>query len=157
MKINGRKIHGANVEYVVLPRPDGDLVFKATAILDKDTFHKLCPDPEPPKKMLPGGKTVDDYSDSDYLESVAVKKKRSWSFTFLETYKYTEGLEWETVDLNSPDTWDNFEKELRDSGITEGELARLYNAMLSVNGLDQEKLDEARDRFLRTLSQAQEK
>ena len=49
MKLAGRKIEGANVEYIVLPRGDGEpLVLKAQAILDYSPFDMLCPPPRPP-------------------------------------------------------------------------------------------------------------
>ncbi len=151
MKINGKKIQGANKEYVVIPRPDGDLVFVASAVLDMKEFKRLCPDPVPGKKQLPGGKIVEDFKDPEYLEALKTFQDKRWAYLFLKSYENSPGLEWETVQLSDPNTWLNFEKELEEADFTNSEIQLLTIGMTAANSLNQAKIDEAKARFLAGL------
>lgn len=148
MKIHGRKIQGPNVEYIVFPRPDGDVIFKAQAVLDTKRFDELVPKPKPGKKVVPGKGTIDDFDCVHYKSEVEQYSKKRWAFLVLESLKETDGLEWETVDHNNPNTWPNWEQELKDSGFTETEIQYLQVGISTANSLNQEKLEEARKRFL---------
>jgi hypothetical protein len=56
MKIGGKKIqHGPATEIIVFPRENGeDLAFRATAMLDKTEFDKICTSHKPPKMRVKG-------------------------------------------------------------------------------------------------------
>lgn len=156
MKMFGKKVEGANIEHVVIPRHTGDLVFKATAVLDMDEFKKLCPDPKPGKKMMPGGKVVDDFKDPEYLEELKQYQDKRWAYLFLKSYQDSPGLEWETVDINDPTTWLNYEKELEEAKFTASEVQLLVIGMTTANSLNQTKIDEAKARFLAGLAHSNE-
>lgn len=156
MKLHGKKIEGANVEYVVIPRQSGDLVFKATAVLDMSKFDELCPTPKPGKKVIQGGRVVDDFQDKDYLIELEQYGEKRWAFLILETFRHTEGLEWETVNYDDPNTWLNYEAELRNAGFTKSEITLLVTGMTNANSLNQAKIDEAKNRFLVSLTQTKE-
>jgi len=150
MKMSGRKIQGPNEEILVLPRPDGDLVFKAKAVLDYTVFDSLVPQPKPPKMRKRGvSELVEDNKDKNYLEELQNWSTKRMDFMILESLRTgTPELEWETVDSNNPDTWKNYEKELREAGFTPVEINLLNATCITANSLSQSKLDEARDRFL---------
>lgn len=149
MKINGKKIEGANIEIVVLPRGNGDdLVFKAAAVLDSSDFDKLCPRPITPSIMKKGGVTVQNVEDPVFKQSLLNYGKLRMSWMILQSLRATEGLEWEIVDYSDPGTWNLYEKELRDAGLVEMEITRLITAVMTANALNDEKINEARDRFL---------
>ena len=157
MKMNGQTVSGPNIAYAVIPRHYGDLVFKAQAILDMEEFKKLVPEPLPGKKMLPGGKVVEDRDDKAFRSSVGRYADLRYAFIFLKSLSATEGIEWETIKLSEPDTWLNWEKELKDSGLSEPEIVQIQMAVAEANGLSQAKMDEARDRFLASLAEVQPK
>lgn len=153
MKINGRKLSGANVEWVIIPRSDGDLVFKATAVLDASRFDTLCKEPKAPLVSKPGKKPERDFNDPEYKDELETYGRKRWAFIFLETFRYSDGLEWETVNYDDPNTWLNYESELKEAGFTNSECQLLYKGMAVANNLNQEKIEEARNRFLASLIQ----
>ncbi len=149
MKIQGKKIEGRNVSVIVIPRESADdIVFKAEAVLDMEPFEKLCPVPDPPKKMLPGGRSVTNPKSKGYLKEVTRHSEKRLTYIVLMSLQATEGLEWETVDLSDHTTWENFRKELRDSGFSNVEVNRIIGECIDVNALSDEKIDAARERFL---------
>lgn len=147
MKLKGRAISGPNYAILVIPRPDGDLVFKAQAIRDLTDFEKLCPDPKAPMKMVPGGRKIPDLQDADYLNEINTKAKKQSAYTVLESLKPSE-IEWDTVDIQNPDTWLNWEEDLKNAGLNYVEIQRIMYLVLEANSLDEDKLEEARARFV---------
>jgi hypothetical protein len=149
MKYKGKKLSGPNVETVVIPRGNGeDLVFTCQAVLDYTRFRALVPDPKPGKKMLPGGKIVDDTEDRGFLAQQEQWAKLHFAYTVIESLKSTNDMEWETVKLDDPSTWLNWDKEFSDAGFTLAEQNMIAAGIAAANGLSQDKIDEARNRFL---------
>ena len=149
MKIKGKKIEGANETIIVIPRGSSDdIILKAQAVLDMDDFEKLCPAPEAPKKMLPGGKKVVNTRSKGYLKEVERHSEKRLTYIVLMSLQATEGLEWETVDLGDHTTWGNFRKELQDAGFSNVEVNRIIGECVNVNALNDDKIEEARARFL---------
>lgn len=149
MKYKGKKLSGPNVETIVIPRGNGeDIVFTCQAVLDYTRFRALVPDPKPGKKMLPGNKIVDDLEDKGFLAQQAEWAKLHFAYTVIESLKPTEDMEWETIDPNVPSTWLNWDKELTEAGFTMAEQNMIASGIAAANGLSQEKINEARERFL---------
>lgn len=151
MKINGREISGLHYEYVVIPRHDGDIVFKLQAIPNMDEFKKLCPEPQPPRVMVPGGDKRVDLDDAAYKAAVAMYGEQRYAYMVIKSLEATEGLEWDTVKITDPNTWTNWSNDLRNAGFTNPEINLIQLGMATANSMNQEKLDEARNRFLLTL------
>ena len=147
MKYFGRKIQGPNEEIIVIPRADGDIILKAIAIKNYDRFNELVKPPAPPK-VLKKGQKVDDFDNPAYKLSLTQFGEKRYAFLILETLRHSEGLEWETVDLNNPETWLNWDKELSDSGFSQNEIRLITTGVLVANTLDETKVEEARQRFL---------
>lgn len=148
MKIHGKKIEGPNEEIIPIPRSSGDIIFKASAVLDYEPFEKLCPVPKAPEVLKPGGAKYYDVEDKKYLEEINKWSRLKTSWMILQSLKATDGLEWESVDMSKPETWDNLESELESSGFTPIEISKIINGVISANGLDDQKMEEARKRFL---------
>jgi len=148
MKINGRKLEGPNVEILVLPRSDGDIVFKAQAVLDNTPFEKLCPQPKPPTMIKRGVGLVEDVESPVYKTELKNYATRRIEWLILESLKATEGLEWDTVNMSDSSTWKNYEKDLKNAGFGQYEINRIEQLVLDVNCLNESKMDEARKRFL---------
>lgn len=148
MKINGRKFDGPNIEVVVIPRQSGEIVFKAQAVLDYTDCDKLNPMPQPPKALLPGGAVRENVEDPNYKKGVDEWATRRFYWMFITSLRATEGLEWETVKMDDPSTWENYRTEMQTAGFTPGEIGRIELCVTDACGLNQDKIDEATKRFL---------
>ncbi|MEK0324896.1 MAG: hypothetical protein QQN63_04250 [Nitrosopumilus sp.] len=148
MKIHGRTFSGPDVVPVVIPRSDGDVVFMCQAVLTFDDFEALCPVPEPPQILKPGNVRSSDPSDSKYLEALDAWGLKRTNWMILKSLEATDGLEWEQINMSDPETWDKFRTELSDCGFTIGEIGRLVQGVTEACGLNQERIDEATQRFL---------
>lgn len=156
MKIHGKSLSGPNIEVVVFPRPSGDVVFKAQAVLEYEEFTKLNPQPEPPKVMRRGGAVSADVTDKKYVEAHNAWAESRTHYMILKSLEATEGLEWETVVMADPETWPLYQQELTDAGFTAPDIARIVNCVVDACGLNQKKIDEATARFLAGQGQEQE-
>jgi len=156
MKLKGKR-PGVHVELIVLPREDGDLVFRIRALESFEEFENLCPPPKPPAKILPGGKRVEDPTDSAYLDLC-----QEWGtkrFAYMVIKGLTDGtpdLEWETVKLSDNTTWPKFREELIQSGLCDTEVNRLVSATMVANCLSERAIEEARKRFLASVQAPEE-
>lgn len=149
MKIAGKKVFGSYVETVVLPRPDGNLVFKAKAITSFDAFEQLCPEPKPPVIVYAGtNKEVANIEDPGYLKQFNDWHEFKTHWMILESLKATDDLQWDTVDAGDHTTWKNYSDEMTAAGITFAEQGRIVEIVSIANGLDQSKIDEATESFL---------
>lgn len=150
MKLFGQKPSGPNVSTLVIPREKYDIVIVAQAVLDDEPFKVLCPRPTAPKVMKPGGTWQDDTTDKDYLKNINNWATQKTNWMMIESLKATpkETLEWERVDYNSPSTWGEWQKELEEAYFTAYEIAKIVNLIYEANGLNQDVLDQARNRFL---------
>lgn len=157
MKLFGHAIAGPNVEHLVLPRKEYDIVITAQAILDDKPFDLLCPKPKPPKAQRPGvngSNWSDDLTDEHFLKAVNRYSEQRTAWTILQSLSATpkEMMEWETVKLEDPGTWTKWQNELKSAYFTDSEIIAIMQLVWSVNGMSQEKLDEARKRFLAGLA-----
>lgn len=154
MKFAGKKI--VKNQYV-LPIIRGEVTqyIVLNAVSDPDLFEKICPEPQPQgSSRKPGEASVPDYSAKSYVDARNEWSKQRWRWLLLEGLKATPELEFETVDIANPDTWKNIEDEFKESGMTKGEYIELIQAVYMVNGLDEDKVKEARESFFRTVSEA---
>ena len=159
MKIGGKKISGPNVTTVVFPRGDNDedtLVFKIQAVLDMKDFEELCPLPEPPTIVKKDQSKSKDFNDAKYLAKIAKHNSLRFTYTVLKSLMATPGLEWETVKMNEPSTWENYDQDLKDAGISQAERNHLLMAVLDTNSVSEDRLKEARDHFLRSQAKRAE-
>lgn len=155
MKIHGKKIEGPNIEIIPIPRAMGeDIIFKAQAVLDMGPFESMCPTPVPPMKKLASGENIPNLQDKGYLRSIENLATKRLAWIVLTSLQATEDLEWETVDLSDHNTWGLFRKELRDSGFSDIEINRIVAGCISANALNDDKIEAARERFLRTAQEA---
>ena len=148
MRMHGQEIKGPNVETVVIPRHYGDVVFQARAVLSYKGFDEICPRPKPPMIVKPGKQPEMDPTDKDYLEALSQFSEQRFAWLILDSLSATEGLTWDTVNMADPKTWLNYRTELEASGFADPEIARIIGAVMAANGLDESKVEEARQRFL---------
>lgn len=155
MKIGGIETSTLPVEEVlVLPRGDENLIFRATGMKDMETFKRLCPEPEPPKKLMKGGVTVADVEDKGYKEALTNFHKYRMAYIVVNSLIPSQ-IEWDTVNVNDPASWTNWDVDLKKAGLSEFECSRVLGLVLEANCLDETKLRKAREVFLRGTPEAQ--
>lgn len=148
MKMYGKKLSGPEVEVLVIPRKSGDLVFRAQSVLDYSAFEAICPLPTPPEVMRPGGARSKNVEHPDFIKALDDWAEKRTHWMILKSLEATTELEWETIKMDDPSTWSNYEKELKGAGLSNLELTRILSLVTGVCGLDQKKIDEATERFL---------
>lgn len=153
MKIGGVELNGPNEEVLVLPRLSGNIVIRARAVSDLSEFEKLVPEPTPPGKLTKDG-WVPQVDDETYQKKVEHYSTQKFAYIVLKSLEPSE-IEWEGVDLANPQTWKNWTTELMAAGISAIEVNRITACVMQANALDERKLKEAREVFLRGLAEAQ--
>ena len=148
MKINGKEIVKQGIETIVFPRRGNDLVFKAKPVTDFTSFDKLCPRPKAPTKVIPGPQTIEDVESPVYKQELQTWAEKRTAWMLKESLSATEGLTWDTINPSDSNTWMNFNTELLDSGLSGIELTKLYDIIMIACGLNQDKIEEATNRFL---------
>ena len=135
MKIHGKKIQTLNTEVVVIPRSNGEeYVFRAQAVLDFSEFEELAPPPKPKIRTYPDGRKEASPDDNfkDRLEEWQILRLH---WMVLKSLEATDGLEWESVDMTKPDTFENYEKELVSAGFTHAEVNMIVKVVTEANSL----------------------
>jgi len=146
MKIDGMEVNGPNEEILVIPRKDNDIVFKAIGVQSYEEFDALVSAPKAPGKRTKDGFKLD-LKDPTYREQSDLFGKKRFAYTILVSLE-PSNIEWETVKMEDPNTWLNWEQELRAAGFNEIEVQRIQHLVLEANCLSEDKLKEARERFL---------
>lgn len=158
MKINGEKA-GLYETVVVIPRGDKRIVFKLKAVEKPDDYEKVCPRPIPPNKTIPGGpkgRIVPNFDDPGYKEQFRAWVSGQYNWIYIQTLRETEGLVWEQVKLDDPATFDKWQDELIEFGLSSPEANILFDRIREVNGLSEAKLEQERERFLSEQQQGQD-
>lgn len=152
MKFQGKKIDGPKPEFIVIPRGENiedAVIFKAEAVLDYAEFNQLCPEPKPPTIMYRDGRKVLDTNDPKFKQSIDRHAERRMAWMVLKSLRNTPDLEWETVDYNNPETWMNYRKELEET-FTQYECTLIIGGVMSANSMNEERMKQARETFLRS-------
>ncbi len=147
MKLRGTKLEERAVIPVVFERPSGSIVFTLSAVLNTSDFDKIYPEPKPPKAIKKGIEFLN-VKDPRYVAACEQRAIASTAWLVMETLKATPELEWEKVKIDDPNTWHLWKDELIESGFSAGEISYLIGKISEVNGLDEKRLDAARESFL---------
>jgi hypothetical protein len=133
-------------EVLVFPKGDQQLVFRATGLGSLEDFERLCPEPVPPMKLTKEGK-VADTEDKDYVAAISGHQKLRSAYLIVNSLRPSE-IEWDTVKLDAPATWANWDKDLKNAGLSQIECNRIQSLVWEANCLDEKKLQKARELFL---------
>jgi hypothetical protein len=150
MRIKGQKVEGLNREIIAIPRGEGkqDIILIAEAIVDYNEFNALCPLPKPPNKIQRGVGPVPDLKNKIYLSQIENYSKQKTNYMLIRSLMATPDFEWESCKLEDPVTWNNVENELSNSGFSEFEVQKIISGVMIANGLNEARVEEARERFL---------
>lgn len=145
MKISGVEPSGPSEEVLVLPRANGDIVFKARAVTDMTAFNNQCPPPKAPGRLVAGGKWEANVDAPAYREQLEKHAELRMGYIVINSL---QDIEWDTVDIDQPSTWSNWMQDLKSAGFSDTEVNRVLVLCLQANCLDEAKLKEAREAFL---------
>jgi len=146
MRINGVEVSGPNEEILVLPRKDQNIVFRAVAIPSFEEFEAQVPTPKAPGIRTKDGFKLDE-KDPTYRQQKAVYSEKKIAYMVVRSLE-PSNIEWETVNIDKPNTWLNWSEELKNAGFSEIEIGRIQNLVLQANSLDESKIEAARKDFL---------
>lgn len=135
-----------NEVVLVLPRGEDQIVFRAIGLKDMDDFDALCPQPKPPGKLTKDG-WVANNTDPTYQQVQEVWTKKRLGFIVTRSLEPSD-IEWDVVKLDDQRTWDKWEQDLHDGGLTQVECNRVLALVMEANALDEAKLQKAREVFL---------
>ena len=153
MKIQGRDTVAPSNILLVFPREDENgeeyfIHFEAKMVTDYDVFDNLYPQPNPPVVTKKDGSEQFLVTDPEYLKAENAWGMARTRWMILESLSVTEDLEWSTVEENDPETWGNYHDELIAAGFQPIEVTKIIQAALDANVITDEKLIEAKQRFL---------
>lgn len=160
MKLNGQVVKGRNRVVIAIPRPtreEGDLIFIAEAVEGYGPFERLVKEPKPPAKVKPDKTTIYDYNDQSYIIQLGLYNKKRIGWLILESLKATPGLEWDTVNMADPETYPNWERELKAADLNQFEVNRVLNGVFEANCLNEGLVQAARESFLRGMEEERRK
>jgi hypothetical protein len=136
-----------NEVVLVLPRGEQTIVFRAKGLPDMAEFDAKCPVPKPPGKFTKDGWVAND-SDPTYQQVISAWGKKRLGYLVTRSLE-PSAIEWDTVKMDDPRTWANWEKDLVEGGLTQVEANRVLALVMEANALDETKLQKAREVFLR--------
>lgn len=140
---------------LVLPRDNGDdIIITARAVLSMEEFDLYCPAPKPKKAFVKGKGNIDLVEDPAYKQELATYGEKRFAFMALKSLEPSD-IEWQTVQVDKPSTWLNWTEELKEAGLSDSEVNRIIVCVMQANSLDERKLTEAREAFLRGLEEAE--
>lgn len=147
MKIGGVEVTRAE-ELLVLPRSNGQsIVFRAIPVAIAEEFDKKVPFPVPPMIQKKGGKQQDT-EDKEYIKALELRGERRFSLMLIRSLEPSD-IEWDLVKLEDASTWPLWEEDLKEAGLSETECNRVVATVMAANSLDEAKIKEAREAFLR--------
>lgn len=154
MKLKGQKIPDC-FEVVPIIRGSDEFFIQIAPVLNYDEFNNFVPKPTPTKMILkPGNITEPDLTDTAYKEALDLYGRMRWAWMIIKSLAATPELTWDEVDLTKPDTWLKVDDELAKANFTTAELNAIYEGVATVHGLNEDKVQAARESFFRTLQQA---
>jgi hypothetical protein len=134
---------------VYLPTADGDAVQFLFRPLDsvKDDFEKVVPEPKPPFIQAQDGSRVYEHNNTGYKEQLVKYRIQKTHWEFLQSISITKDLSFETVNMDDPNTYENWQKEVEE---VFGRAASnyLFNKYFEANTLTDELLKKAKECFL---------
>jgi hypothetical protein len=157
MKIGGRLIKAPSPVEVTIFReneqgqPD-NFVFICGPVLDYGPFEKICPLPKPPLVMVPGKDSYPNLKDNTYQKAVEQRSERRIQYLILTSLAATPDLVWDTVDINKPDTWENYDKELT-LFLTPKEKEKVIGGVFDANIPSENRRKEAIENFTPTQAE----
>jgi len=133
-------------EILVIPKGEKSVVFRARGVPDMAAFHALVPEPKPALRMRNGGVEADATSPG-YQQEMVEYGRRRLAYMIIMSLEPSE-ITWDTVNLDVPGTWANWEKDFIDNGLLPADCNRILNLVMEANSLNEARIKQARELFL---------
>lgn len=160
MKIKGQQVSPPKPVEFVIYREDAEgnpanITFLCGAVLDYSEFEKLCPVPKAPLRTdIKTGEQTRDTNHKRFRIDNDLYADRRINYMIIKSISATPDLEWDTVKLDDPETWKNYESELR-TFLTPAETTLLVNAAIEANSPSKNRRKEALENFTALGDQVQ--
>lgn len=133
---------------LVIPKGDeGQIVFWAVGLPNRDEFDKQVSPPKAPGKHTKNG-WEDNLNEPGYKAALEIYNKRWLGYLVIQSLE-PSNIEWDTVKLDVPGTWTMWEDDLKNAGLSQVEVNLILGLVFEANSLDESKLAKARENFLR--------
>lgn len=148
MKLGTADLHYTKPYEFPIVRGENVFFLKLLPVPKLKDFEKVMQQPKPPKRTDRKG-TYANLKDPVYLERMKEYNETFSNWLILQSLRPTEDLVWEKVNLDDPSTYNLVQEELTEAGLTEAEIVRLVQKITELHGLDEEKIEQAKESFLR--------
>ena len=155
MRIIGKDLKQVVVDVVVFFRGEDQINFKIQSVHVGDEFDKLCLRPEPKTVTKKDGTTFSDTKDKKYQDDFLDWAKKRHDYMIIKSLSCNDDLEWDLVKMHDPSTWCMWLPEMEESGLTTAEINYLIDKIMSINSLNEDKMEEARKSFLAEMRGSQ--
>lgn len=155
MRLGEMRLEEKNRVKETFTRPSGSFSFFFEPVMDYSEFDAKCPMPKPVVKTAPDGSTKADTRNPEYIKAFRAWSNLRTAWTFLKSISATPDLHWDTVDLEDPETWGNWESELQAAQFTSPEIGRMMDAVMKAGGFKESMVDDARKDFLALLGEGE--
>jgi len=135
-------------EFLVLPRGEETIVFRAIGVPNYDEFDAMCPEPTAPMINRAGQGWVPNLKEPGYTDMMKTYSARKMSWLVIKSLEPSD-IEWDQVSLDDPSTWTEWDQDFIKNGFTMVECNRIQHLAFEANCLDEAKLEKAREAFLR--------
>jgi hypothetical protein len=134
-------------EFLVLPRGEKQVVFRARGVPNYDEFDALCPEPTAPMINRAGQGWVPNKEEPGYKDMMKTYAEKKMSWLVIKSLEPSD-IEWDKVSLDDPSTWLEWDQEFIKNGFTMVECNRIQHLAFEANCLDEGKLEKALAAFL---------
>lgn len=145
MKLQGKQISRPKPRTFKIYRVPEPLEFTVQAVIDFSEFEELCPEPKPPSVAKPGKKPYLDYEDGGYQKKMSKYGERRTQYVLWKSLMATEGLEFDKIKFEDPETWD-LREELKDD-FTPYEISEIITKIMEINAPSHDSYKEAMENF----------
>ena len=147
MKIKGIEINARYRTVITFKRPSGNISFTLEAVNDYADFDQICPRPSAPWIQKAGEeKSIQSFDDPAYKKQIEEYSEHKISWMILKTMAPSE-VEWSTVDLRDPKTYNNWVADMTAAGFTNAEINKLQNQIFTANGLGAAEIEVVEGNF----------
>lgn len=154
MRYAGEKLTRTDEAILVIPRGDTNIILKMIAIENEKDFETMCPMPTPPIRKYPDGREVPNPESPEYNKAINKWAEQRMAWVTIKSLSATEDMEWENVKLDDPETWLNYQEELKET-FSQLEINLIMAKIFDVCGLSAAKIEKATEDFLARMKEEQ--
>ena len=148
MRIRGEHLKELEPLPIPIIRGDEDTIFLLAGPVDLDKFEEALPPPKVIMVQRKGEDPVPNFEHPAYKKALEAYGEKRIGYMVFKSLDYTEGIEWELFDASDPETYTQWQQELKNFGLSSIEITRVLSTVMEANSLTQEKVEAARKSFL---------